>query len=174
MARFFYNSAVRPRDIDNLLAKKSKNVLSSSKTVVKTRIFGRGVNTSAYVSTDSVTNKKSNGQCKLSCSPVVQPQRHSHSPKREYGNNVHCKMVQDTASDSAQGSNLDEWQHTHLENPSGVVMGLNPTNHNDKVSGSNLASHTNESVGSDDSVGVEGFSPGRTFTVKTTLVRTWV
>ena len=122
MARFFYNSAVRPRDIDNLLAKKSKNVLSSSKTEVKTHIFGRGVNTSAYVSTDSVTNKKSNGQCKLSCSPVVQPQRRSHSPKREYGNNVHCKIVQDTASDSAQGSNLDKWQHTHLENPSGVVL----------------------------------------------------
>ena len=39
MAKFFYNSAVRARDIDNLLAKKSKNVFSSSKTVVKTYIF---------------------------------------------------------------------------------------------------------------------------------------
>ena len=160
MARFFYNSAVRPRDIDNLLAKKPKNVLSSSKTVVKTRIFGRGVNTSAYISTNSVTNKKSNGQCKLSCSPVVQPQWHSHSPKREYRNNVPCKMVQDTASDSAQGSNLDEWQHTHLENPSGVVMGLNPTNHNDKVLGTNLTSHTKKNVVSDDSVGGGRFLPG--------------
>ena len=127
--------------------------------MVKTRIFGYGVNTSANVSTVSVTNKKSNGQCKLSCSPVVQPQRRSHSPKREYGDNVHCNIVQDTASDSAQGSNLDEWQCTQLENPFAVVMGLNPTNHNDKVSGSNLASHTNERVVSGDSVGGGRFLP---------------
>ena len=41
-ARFFYNSAVRPRDIDNLLAKKSKNALESSTIIVKTNVFGRG------------------------------------------------------------------------------------------------------------------------------------
>ena len=58
MARFFYNSAVRPRDIDNLLAKKSKNVFSSSKTAVKTHIFGRGVNSGVNVNTNSVRNKK--------------------------------------------------------------------------------------------------------------------
>ena len=56
-----------------------RSQISNKETVVKTRIFGRGVNTSAYVSTDSVTNKKSNGQCKLSCSPVVQPQRCSNT-----------------------------------------------------------------------------------------------
>ena len=39
-ARFFYNSAVRPRDIDNLLAKKIlKNALNGSKIVVKIRIL---------------------------------------------------------------------------------------------------------------------------------------
>ena len=39
VARFFYNSAVRPRDIDNLLAKKSKNIFENSEILVKTRIF---------------------------------------------------------------------------------------------------------------------------------------
>ena len=34
-ARFFYTSAVRPRDIDNLLAKKSKHALNSSKIELK-------------------------------------------------------------------------------------------------------------------------------------------
>ena len=68
MARFFYNSAVRPRDIDNLLAEKSRNVFSSSKIVVKTRIFGRGVNSGVNVNTNSVRNKKS---MDLSLMPII-------------------------------------------------------------------------------------------------------
>ena len=153
MARFFYNSAVRPRDIDNLLAKKSKNVFRSSKTVVKTHIFGRGVNSGVNVNTNSVRKKKSNGQYKLSSSPVVQPQLRLQSPKREYRSNVQCNVAQDNVGNSVQGSNIDEWQHTQSENIPGMVMGLNPINHKSKVSGSNLVNHNCGSSVLDDSAG---------------------
>ena len=92
-ARFFYTSAVRPRDIDNLLAKKSKHALNSSKIVVKTRIFGDGVNSSVNLDAKEVTDKKSGGQCKLSSLPVVQPQLRSHAPKREYANSLQCNVI---------------------------------------------------------------------------------
>ena len=124
VARFFYNSAVRPRDIDNLLAKKSKNALESSKIVVKTCAFGRGVNPSVKVNSKEVTDKKSGGHCKLSIPPVVQPQLSSHCPEREYANSVQCNVTHKAVKGQGRGLNTTNWQHTQVAPITG--LGLNP------------------------------------------------
>ena len=123
-SRFFYNSAVRPRDIANLLAKKSKNALNGSKIEVKTRIFGRGVNSSVNPDSKEVTDIKPGGQCKLSSPPVVQPQLHSHSPKHGHVNNVQCNVIQKAVEGHGQGLNINDWQHTQASLVTG--QGLNP------------------------------------------------
>ena len=111
------------------------------------------------MNTNSVRNKKPNGQYKLSISPVVQPQLRSQSPKREYRSNVQCNVAQDNVGNSVQGSNIDEWQHTQRENIPDMVMGLNPIKQNSKVAGSNLANRHSGSSVSDDSAGGESPLP---------------
>ena len=122
-ARFVYNSAVS-RDIDNLLAKKSTNALESSKIVVKTHVFGRGVNSSVKVDSKEVTDKKSGGQCKLLSPPVVQPQLRSHSPECEYANSVQCNVTYKAVKGQGHGLNTTNWQHTQVSPVTG--LGLNP------------------------------------------------
>ena len=106
------------------LQKSKKNALESLKIVVKTRVFGRGVNPSVKVDSKEVTDKKSGGQCKLSSPPVVQPQLHSHSPEHEYANSVQCNVTHKAVKGQGRGLNTTNWQHTLVSPVTG--LGLNP------------------------------------------------
>ena len=78
VTRFFYNSAVKPKEVTNLMARKAKNVTATFPERIKTRIFGRSTRF-AFDQEPSVealkcsSNSKHGEQFTIS-HPVVQPQ----------------------------------------------------------------------------------------------------
>ena len=119
MARFFYNSAVRPRDIDNLLAKKSKNIFENSEILVKTRIFQRASSPSV-----KVTNKIPTGQHKLHYHPVVHPRLRSDSLELDNAKSTHTESTVEPGKCIGHGLNANDVENTQLL--TNMALGLNP------------------------------------------------
>ena len=119
MARFFYNSAVRPRDIDNLLAKKSKNIFENSEILVKTRIFQRASSPSV-----KVTNKIPTGQHKLHYHPVVHPRLRSDSLELDNAKSTHIESTIEPGKCIGRGLNVNDVKNT--QQLTNMALGLNP------------------------------------------------
>ena len=78
VTRFFYNSAVKLKEVTNLMARKAKNVTATFPERIKTRIFGRSTR-SAFDQEPSVdafkcSSNSQHGEQLTISHPVVQPQ----------------------------------------------------------------------------------------------------
>ena len=86
VTRFFYNSAVKPKEVTNLMARKAKNVTATFPERIKTRIFGRSTrfafDQEPSVEAFKCSSDSQHGKQLTISHPVVQPQslRFNDSP----------------------------------------------------------------------------------------------
>ena len=139
-ARLFYNSAVRPRYIDNLLAIK----FLDEESVLVSMLF---------------TDKKPGGQYKMSSHPVVQLQLCSYLLKPDNANNVQFNVTRKAVKGLGHGLNTTNWQHTQV---SAVIgQGLNPIQihklvDSELMNAQHITNHSDDTVPRNENIGCRG------------------